>query len=184
LSASAPAEPEADPWQTALHADFDGDGIANAKDDCPTVTDASQKPSSVKGIGKACISKIKQRDLAVTTKVVGKPRHGKTIHLKVSVGDGYPLAASGDVVAVTLPRALSLTSATASGGHYTKSSGRWTIPHIAGSKTVVLTLAVKVKGKLPTAVVAELIKAGQRDPNSTPGNHNPYEDDEAGSFIR
>jgi hypothetical protein len=181
-SSPSPFEEPMNPTQLAMHADFDHDGIVNGEDDCPTVANATQQPSSVKGIGKACIGLIKERDLEVTTKVTGKPRRGKTLHLRISVRNTYPLPASGDIVSVKVPRGLTLKSAHASAGKYRK--GRWTLAHIAADKTVTLILTVKVKGKLPTTLTAELIKAGQKDPNSTPNNHNIYEDDESRRVIR
>jgi CSLREA domain-containing protein len=182
-SGSTPLEPGLDPYQLALRADFDHDGISNGKDDCPSVSNASQKQSSVKGIGQACIGLIKERDLSVTMKITGKAKRGKTLHVKVSVRDSYPLAATGDVVSFKIPHGLKLKSAKASTGKYAKSSGKWTIRKIGADKTVTLTLVVKVTGKLPTTVTAELIKAGQKDPNSTPNNHKLYEDDEARHVI-
>ncbi len=181
--ASTSTEPGIDPWQQAMSADADHDGIVNTKDNCPTVSNHSQASSSVKGIGKACVSLIKERDLNITMKVTGKAKKGKLLHLTVSLHDSYPLAATGDVVSVKVPRGLTLKSAKASSGKFQKSSGHWVVRTIGGEKTVTLSLVLVVKGKLPTTATAELIKAGQRDPNSTPNNHNPFEDDEARKVI-
>jgi hypothetical protein len=178
-SFGANAEDSPTPYALAKTADSDGDGILNAKDNCPAVANKDQKDSDGDGIGDACLAQITQRDLQVGLTSTGSPQPGQHFQLTVSATNAYPLPATQDAVAVNLPSGLSLVSAAPSTGTYQASTGRWTIPAIAARSTVTLTLTVTAGGDLPTSASAELVAAGQPDPNSTPGNHDAGEDDQA-----
>ena len=98
--------------------------------------------------------------------------------LSVTLDDGSTVDAHDVVVQLTIPSGISVSAPAASSGSYDPGSGAWTIPVLhPGSQTLVLTVTAAATGTY--AYTAEITAAWNPDPDSTPGNHDPSEDDYA-----
>ena len=88
-------------------------------------------------------------------------------------------------VAVTdlLPSGLTYISSTPSQGSYTSATGLWEILAINNGGSVTLDITARVDSTAGIINTAELTASDQPDPDSTPNNHNPDEDDQAGILI-
>src|SRR5690606_26727340 len=85
--------------------------------------------------------------------------------------------ATGISVSDILPEGLTLISAEPSQG--TLADGVWTVGTLAGEATATLTTTVRVDAAGTIVNTAEILTADQPDPDSTPGNNVPGEDDQA-----
>jgi uncharacterized repeat protein (TIGR01451 family) len=170
----------------AKNFDYDGDGVPNATDNCPTVPNPNQADSDGDGIGDACVNLITNRDLSLTSKASSLTvQLPKTATLTLSLNNDSPLPATGDQVQVALPPGLQYVSTlTGSAGSYDPATGIWTLSSVAKRATVVLKLKIKVTRAGQNHFAAQVIVAGQPDPDSTPGQTSPGgEDDETALSI-
>ncbi len=119
------------------------------------------------------------------TKTASTPTPGvnEPVSFTITVFNEGPDAASGVVVTDLLPSQLTFTSSVPSQGNYVSSSGIWTVGEIAvgGSASLVINANVAMAGTITNT--AEITAADQFDPNSTPGNNDPTEDDQASVTI-
>jgi large repetitive protein len=115
-----------------------------------------------------------------TDGVVGQPM---TFHINLT--NSGPDTATNVVVADALPAGLAFVSGTASIGAYNPGTGNWTVASLTASTTAHLTIVATVTATGPGTNTAEVIASDQFDPDSTPNNHDPAEDDQASvSFTR
>jgi len=127
---------------------------------------------------------FQQADLSLSMTVnSGSVGVGSNATFTISARNDGPNAASGVAVSVPLPAGLSFASATASQGSYDAGSGIWTVGGIANSSVATLTLIAAVNTTATTTVTAEISASDQLDPDSTPGNNVPGEDDQASVTI-
>ena len=70
---------------TAQSIDFDGDGIPNALDNCPAVSNPSQADSDGNGIGDACQSKANCSTIALTLRNFSVAKWNRRIELSANV---------------------------------------------------------------------------------------------------
>ncbi|MBP6006009.1 DUF11 domain-containing protein, partial [Candidatus Saccharibacteria bacterium] len=90
-----------------------------------------------------------------------------------------PGDATGVEVTDKLPSEVEYISSNApEGTSYDPATGIWTVGQIAKGQTKTLTITVKVIKEVKITNVAEVTKADQEDVDSTPGNHDPIEDDQ------
>lgn len=82
---------------------------------------------------------------------------------------------SGDL----LPAGLQFVQATPDQGGYDASSGVWQVGSVAVGATPTLALTAIVVADSPVTNEAEIRAADQFDPNSTPNNGEPNENDQA-----
>ena len=179
-------EPTLDELVTAAEtSDMDGDGRANAFDNCPSVPNADQADADGDGIGDACLDLITERDLSLTMSQdrlsVGA---GETVAFTIELNNNYPLAATGVKVVDALPTALSFVSSTATVGTYDASTGVWSVASLPKRSTAKLTIVAGATGSPQTLTnVAEVTAADQSDPDSMPANGITFEDDLAQSAL-
>jgi uncharacterized repeat protein (TIGR01451 family) len=115
-----------------------------------------------------------------TDGVVGQPM---TFH--VDLTNSGPDAATNVVVADLLPAGLTFVSDIASMGSYDSVTGHWTVASIGASTVAHLAIVATATTTGAGRNTAEVIASDQFDPDSTPNNHNPDEDDQASvSFTR
>ena len=119
-------------------------------------------------------------DLKLTKTVdVPNPPVGSTIKYTVTVTNSGPSSATNVAVQDLLPAGVTFTAATPSQGTYNNSTGLWTVGTIANGSSATLQITVIVNAGGTITNTAEVSASDQPDPNSTPGNHNPAEDDQA-----
>ena len=106
----------------------------------------------------------------------GTPNVGQNIIYTIAVTNRGPSAASGVTVADALPSGLAYVSH--AGGAYVPGTGIWTIGALAvgGSTNLQITATVTNSGNIDN--VAQVQTANEFDPDSTPGNGVPSEDDQ------
>lgn len=94
-----------------------------------------------------------------------------------------PDAATGVVIEDVLPPGLELVTASASQGTYDAATGLWHVGTVPVNKNAVLTMAATVAQEGAYVNTAEVILANERDRDSTPGNHDPTEDDQSSATV-
>jgi uncharacterized repeat protein (TIGR01451 family) len=116
-------------------------------------------------------------DLSLTSTVNNSnPRLGSDITFTVNLNNTGPDAATGVQVTDLLPSGLTFVSANPSQGGY--NNGLWTVGTVNNGATATLTLIAKATNTGSFSNTAQVTAANQPDPDSTPGNNNPAEDDQ------
>ncbi|MFK7888566.1 MAG: DUF11 domain-containing protein, partial [Gammaproteobacteria bacterium] len=118
-------------------------------------------------------------DLSLT-KTVDNPTPSATDQVVYSVtltNDG-PDVGTGLEVTDQLPTGLTYVSDD-SGGDYDAGTGVWTVGTLAAGASTVLQITATVNAAGDYLNTAELTAANELDPDSTPGNNDPTEDDQA-----
>ena len=119
-------------------------------------------------------------DLKLTKTVdVPSPPVGSTLKYTVTVTNNGPSSATNVAIKDLLPASVTYTSSTPSQGTYSNSTGLWSVGTIANGSSATLQIAVIVNTGGPITNTAEVSASDQPDPNSTPGNNNPAENDQA-----
>jgi len=138
------------------------DGNGNDEDDQASVTNTTASA-----------------DLSVTKSVSDDhPGVLSEVTYTVVLNNGGPDEAKDVMVLDQIPNGLTFVSATASQGTYDSSSGLWNVPSIGEGSQETLELVVQVTSLGEKFNTAEVIASSQFDPDSTPGNHDPNEDDQ------
>jgi uncharacterized repeat protein (TIGR01451 family) len=117
-------------------------------------------------------------DLSLT-KTVDNPRpdRNQTVTYTIEVTNSGPDNATGIVVTNRIPSNFNFTGSTASTGIFTPTAGTWVIPSLANGATATLRISGRARNFNPITSTAEITRADQSDPDSTPGNADPTEDD-------
>ena len=101
---------------------------------------------------------------------------GERITYTLTVSNAGPDAASGVIVRDQLPAGLTWVS---DSGGYDHVTGAWEVGSLRVGHSATLTIVATV-GKTGTiANTAEVVASDQRDPDSTPNNGKPGEDDQS-----
>ncbi len=123
---------------------------------------------------------ISQANLSLTKTVDNAtPDQNDIITFLVTVNNSGPDAATNIVVNDALPVGLADVQVTALTGSFDTSTNLWTINELDSGSSAVLQIRARVASPSIVTNVAEIIAADQLDPNSTPGNGDPSEDDMA-----
>ncbi|TWT56070.1 DUF11 domain-containing protein [Allorhodopirellula solitaria] len=123
---------------------------------------------------------IAQSDLSLTKTVDNAtPDQNDIITFLVTVNNSGPDTATNIVVNDALPVGLSDVQVTALTGDFDASTNHWTIAELESGGSAQLQIRARVTSANIVTNVAEIIAADQLDPNSTPGNSDPSEDDMA-----
>jgi uncharacterized repeat protein (TIGR01451 family) len=105
------------------------------------------------------------------------PNVGTNVIYTITVTNTGPDNASG-VVLDLLPQGIIHVSNSTSQGNYTNSTGIWDIGSLANGTAATLNITANVTVNSPRTNTAELIAVDYFDPDSTPNNHDPNEDDQ------
>jgi uncharacterized repeat protein (TIGR01451 family)/fimbrial isopeptide formation D2 family protein len=122
-------------------------------------------------------------DLSLTKTVDDNtPDKGSNVVFTVTLTNGGPDNDTGVVVHDALPAGLTYVSDDA-GGAYDSATGDWTVGsiHNGAHTSLQITASVDVESQLTNT--AEVTAAALYDPDSTPGNGDPGEDDQAVATI-
>jgi uncharacterized repeat protein (TIGR01451 family) len=118
-------------------------------------------------------------DLSLAKTETAGPTHlGDVATFVVTVANAGPSTATAVVVRDALPAGLGFVSATATRGAYDAGTGLWTIPSLGADGSATLNLRATVD-ELSVVNGAEVVAVAEDDADSTPGNDDPTEDDQA-----
>lgn len=128
-------------------------------------------------------SDIADLRVAKTATALGKITDG--VAFRVVVTNDGPDAATGVVVNDRLPAGLQFVSASPSQGSYNEQIGDWVVGTLApgASATLSMVAVITVAGNAEVTNTAQVAKSDQFDPDSTPNNNNPNEDDQSSVTI-
>ena len=107
-----------------------------------------------------------------------RPGVGSNVVFTVQVANSGPDDAQNVVVRDQLPPGMSFVSSTATVGSYDSTTSLWTIPTMVVGKIERLEIVARVNIVGERTNTAEIVESSQFDPDSTPGNNNPEEDDQ------
>ncbi|MCM2371204.1 SpaA isopeptide-forming pilin-related protein [Aporhodopirellula aestuarii] len=113
---------------------------------------------------------------------IANPNRGDLVTFTVTVSNAGPDTATNIVVQDTIPTGLADVQITSPLGQFNPSTGRWTIDQLGVGENAVLQIQARVSTSDILTNTAEIIAVDQLDPNSTPANGNPAEDD-IGSVV-
>ncbi|MBD2043102.1 DUF11 domain-containing protein [Microcoleus sp. FACHB-672] len=111
------------------------------------------------------------------------PSVGRNLTYTVTLSNTGPAAATGVQVTDQLPAGLTFVSATPSQGTYNNTTGLWTVGNLANGAGATLRITATVNTTNPITNSAQVTASDQPDPDSTAGNSNPSEDDQASVSI-
>ncbi|MEO8581521.1 MAG: DUF11 domain-containing protein [Patescibacteria group bacterium] len=118
-------------------------------------------------------------DLSLTKQISNStPKVGENITYTVTVYNAGPNDATNVTVSEPLVGGTTFVSATPSQGTYNVSAGLWTIGTIPVNQSRTLQIVVTVNVSTSITNTAQVQHSDQPDPDSTPGNNNPNEDDQ------
>jgi uncharacterized repeat protein (TIGR01451 family) len=118
-------------------------------------------------------------DLSLTKSVNNdRPGVGSPVTFTLRAVNDGPDAANNVIIEDLLPAGLSFISSTPSAGSYNPASGRWTIPSLLTATPQTLRIVARVDTFGEKINTAEIVASSQFDPDSTPDNGNPAEDDQ------
>ncbi|MBU7036413.1 MAG: DUF11 domain-containing protein [Theionarchaea archaeon] len=111
------------------------------------------------------------------------PNVGDTITFTIIVYNDGPDACTDMTVEDVLPTGLSYVSSVVSQGTYDSGSGIWTVTTLASGASATLQITAQVTGTGVITNIAQVHTSECLDPDSTPGNDVPGEDDQDFSTI-
>ncbi len=109
---------------------------------------------------------------------------GDEVTFTLSLANAGANLASNIVVATSLPSGLTVLSVGLEQGTYDVASGNWTVGNMRDGIDRTLSILAKVGSAGDLTARAEIASADEPDPDSTPGNGTPSEDDFAAATIR
>ena len=123
-------------------------------------------------------------DLSLTKTVDdSNPNVGQQVTFNISVMNDGPDAASAIDIRDTLPSGLTFVSASPGSGTFNSSTGVWSVPTLAANGSATLAIQANVDNIGDKTNTAEILTSSQNDPDSTPGNNDPTEDDQASAVL-
>jgi uncharacterized repeat protein (TIGR01451 family) len=123
-------------------------------------------------------------DLALT-KTVDRPAPfvNESVTFTITVGNAGPNTATGVSVLDLMPAGLIWQSSTASVGTYNTLTGLWNVGSLANGQSATLVILARVTKPGAKVNTAQVWTANEYDIDSTPGNGNPSEDDQASAEL-
>ena len=126
-----------------------------------------------------------QADLEVTKEVdTSSPSLDDVVTFTITVTNHGPADATGLIVRDIIPVGLVFEGYTSTRGSYEPNKlGFWTIGDLAVGQTETLTISTKVVITNMIENIAQVSHVDQEDPDSTPGNGVPSEDDQDNALV-
>ncbi|MFL6257056.1 MAG: beta strand repeat-containing protein [Pyrinomonadaceae bacterium] len=139
-----------------------------------TANDSASDPTTV----------VSSSDLSLS-KTVNNPNpiQGQNVTFTLTLTNSGPSNATNVVVTDLLPAGLTFVSATPSTGTYTSGTGAWAVASLTSGTSATLQIVALVSSAGTITNTAEVTASDQPDPDSTPNNGNPAEDDRASASI-
>ncbi|OIP07187.1 MAG: hypothetical protein AUJ96_07975 [Armatimonadetes bacterium CG2_30_66_41] len=123
-------------------------------------------------------------DLSLTKQVDNnRPAVGGNVVFTIAVANAGPDAATGAVVKDQLPQGLTFVSATQSQGAYEETTGLWTLGSLDSGASAALTVTAAVAVSAAVVNVSQVQAVNEADPDSTPANDAPGEDDQDSAAV-
>ncbi len=123
-------------------------------------------------------------DLSLTKTVdIPNPNINDVITYTITVFNSGPDTATNVAVTDVLPAGISFVSSLASQGSYNNGTSIWTVGTIASGANKTLQIKATVLTVSAVTNTAQVSACDQPDPDSTPGNNAPGEDDQASVTI-
>jgi len=123
-------------------------------------------------------------DLSLTKTVNdSSPNVGQNVTFTITVSNAGPDGATGVAVTDQLPAGLTFVSSSGSQGTFVNATGVWTVGSIASGAQASLQIVATVANAGAKTNTAEVSAASPADIDSTPGNNNPQEDDQASVVV-
>ena len=124
--------------------------------------------------------RAKEADLSLTMTVDNAaPIEGTDVTFTITVENGGPDNTKEILVTDLLPAGLTFVSADPSKGSYDEAKGEWDLGKLNKNRSQTLTLVARVTTTAAVTNTAEITNSKEDDPDSTPGNGDPAEDDQA-----
>jgi uncharacterized repeat protein (TIGR01451 family) len=111
------------------------------------------------------------------------PFVNQSVTFAITVRNDGQNNATGVTVTDVLPSGLVFQSFTSSVGTYSSATGLWTVGNLASGQSATLNIIAKVTTQGTKVNTAEVATANEFDIDSTPGNNNPTEDDQASAAV-
>jgi uncharacterized repeat protein (TIGR01451 family) len=108
---------------------------------------------------------------------------GQSVTFTITVVNRGPSDATNVAVTERPFQGLNFTGFTVSQGTYDNASGVWTVGNLPLNATATLTITATLTTSNPTSNIAEVTASDQQDPNSTPNNNTPAEDDQGRASL-
>ena len=123
-------------------------------------------------------------DLSLTKTVDdSSPDENQIIEYTVIVRNSGPNVAQNVQVTDRLPAGVTFVSASPSKGSFTSATGVWIVGELVDEEAATLRIRARVNASGSTVNIAEVTNSDEPDPDSTPNNNNPNEDDYATSVF-
>jgi uncharacterized repeat protein (TIGR01451 family) len=127
---------------------------------------------------------VSSSDLSVSKTVNNaNPIQGQNVTFTVTLANNGPTNATNVVVTDALPAGLTFVSSTPSAGTYNPGTGAWAVASLASGASATLQLVALVANAGTLTNTAQVTASDQPDPDSTPGNNNAAEDDQASASV-
>ena len=124
-----------------------------------------------------------QADLSLSKSAAGSASFvGDQETFTVTATNDGPDAATGVTVSDLLPAGLTWVSDT-SAGAYDPGTGVWTIGNLGVFASATLDIVVNIDSAAPHVNIAQVATSDQSDPDSTPANDDPLEDDQSQVIV-
>ncbi|NPA90626.1 MAG: DUF11 domain-containing protein, partial [Chloroflexi bacterium] len=170
--------------------DADGDGLDDAYDNDTTAVNPTNgtTPSSYPDLDdpggdrdwrEALAADLSLEKTANPTSAVP----GDTVTFALALTNDGPGDAPGVQVTDQLPSGYTYVSSSAGQGTYDNNTGIWDVGTLSRDSTVTLTITVTVNGNGDYENTAEVTASDAEDPDSTPNNGDPTEDDYASTTV-
>ncbi len=139
-----------------------------------TANDSASDPTAV----------VSSSDLGLSKTVDNaNPIQNQNVTFTVTLTNSGPTNATNVAVTDALPAGLTFVSATPSAGAYAGGTGLWSVGSLANGASATLQVVALVVNTGTITNTAEVTASDQPDPDSTPGNNNPSEDDRASASV-
>ncbi|WP_026729665.1 T9SS C-terminal target domain-containing protein [Flavobacterium denitrificans] len=125
-------------------------------------------------------------DLSVLKTIVGgnfSPIFGSTVTFEITATNSGPQDATGVQIRDLLPSGYEYIVYSATKGQYVSNSGIWNIDSIPNGTTESLLVTVRINRTGNYENTAEVYSSDQKDPDSTPNNGIPGEDDMSTAIL-
>lgn len=125
-----------------------------------------------------------EADISLTKTVSNAtPNVGDNVTFTITASNAGPNSANNVTVGDTLPAGVTYVSDTPSQGSYNDGTGVWTVGTIANGGTATLQIVASVDSTGAKTNTAQVTAADEADPNSTPNNSIPTEDDQDDAVV-
>lgn len=127
---------------------------------------------------------VSATDLGLTKTVNNaSPGLNQQVIFTVTLTNAGPSDATNVAVSDPIPAGLTLISVNLSAGTYNNTTGVWSVGGLASGASATMEIIARVTAPGTITNTAQVSASDQPDPDSTPNNNNPAEDDQASAAL-